>query len=415
MKVVVVGAGVVGLAAAYYLKKQGAIVELVDQGEPGMACSWGNLGWVCPSLSEPVPAPGVVSQSLQSMARGRGPLHIAPGALPALFSWLMSFRRHCTPENYDAACRALLRFNQSTFQLYDALSDDHIDFEHHKHGLLFAFLQEEALKQRLAHFGPLEEYGFSAPRLLTRHEVLIMEPSLTAKIVGGIWLPDERHVRADTLTSGLTQWLRSHDTVFQTSVKVIGGEWSDKMLHGLKTETSLIEGDRYLLAAGAWTGPLVAQLGSWLPITAAKGYSITINEPNLQFTHPVYFGDDRTEITPYCGALRLGGILELSGINTRLHARRIQEVRGSVRRYLDAELLGQSQIEWTGMRPIAPDGLPILGMLPGFDNVFVATGHAMMGVTMALVTGRAMASLITDDEDLGDSLAAFSPNRFFEK
>lgn len=414
MKVAIIGAGIIGLATAYYLNQRGVDVEIVDRAEPGMACSWGNLGWVCPSLSEPVPGPGIVNQSLRWMVKQNSPLYIQPRAVPHLFWWLLEFWRHCTSEAYAAATRSLLEFSQPTFNLYDTLIANGLEFEMHRQGLLFAFLDELALRQRLEHFGNLTEYGYAKPQVLTRSEILGMEPNLTPKIIGGILLPDERHVRTDTLTQALVQWLKARNTVVLANTEVTTVQRSGTCIRTVSASSYSMQADRFLLTAGAWTGLLAKKFGFNLPITAGKGYSITIKQPNLQFTHPIYFGDNRTEITPYNGLVRLGGTMELSGINTVLNEKRIDSIRKGIREYLGADLHGQSEVEWTGMRPMAPDGLPILGRAPGLDNVYVATGHGMMGVSMSLVTGLAMANMIME-EDAGLPPNAFSPSRFLSE
>src|SRR5690606_8638490 len=141
-------------------------------------------------------------------------------------------------------------------------------------------------------------------------------------------------------------------------------------------------------------------LGYNLPIQAGKGYSITISNPNLTFNHPMHFGDadSRAAVSPFDGALRIGGTMELSGINTDLDKKRLQGIRDSVAKYLNEQLEGASQVDWRVLRLMTPDGLPVLGQVPVYDNAFIATGHGMVGVFMAPVTGKIMSDLICDGE-----------------
>jgi D-amino-acid dehydrogenase len=172
-----------------------------------------------------------------------------------------------------------------------------------------------------------------------------------------------------------------------------------------------IEADAFVIATGAEAAALSRQCGTSLPLQAGKGYSVTIDRPRLEVRYPLYLGDAKIGITPFGGALRVAGTMELSGINLTLDARRLEALERATERDLPGALAGEGRESWVGMRPITPDGLPILGRLPRSENVFVATGHQMLGVTLAPSTGKAMAELIAEGESSVD-LEPFSPARF---
>ena len=151
-----------------------------------------------------------------------------------------------------------------------------------------------------------------------------------------------------------------------------------------------IAGDAFVLASGARSGQLAARLGVRLPMQAAKGYSLTLERPQLELEHPLYLGEARVGLSPFDGALRVAGTLELSGINDELDPRRVESIVRSTRRYLPAAAPNGSAARWMGMRPLLPDGLPALGRLPGWENAWVASGYGMLGITLAPSGARAL-------------------------
>ena len=169
--------------------------------------------------------------------------------------------------------------------------------------------------------------------------------------------------------------------------------------------------DLFVLAAGAETAALVATLGRKLPVQAGKGYSITVRNAQVRLSQPLHVTPARIGFTPFRGAVRVIGTMEFSGINRRLDPRRIAILERAARRYLPGALEGAERDDWVGMRPVTPDGLPAIGRLPGFSNVYVATGHQMLGVTLAPSTGHALAQLLLDGRSDID-LAPFDPARF---
>ena len=171
-----------------------------------------------------------------------------------------------------------------------------------------------------------------------------------------------------------------------------------------------MDGDQFLITTGAWAGKILSKVGINVPLTAGKGYSLTVASPKNHFSQPLYLGDSRVTISPFKDAVRIGGTMEISGINTLLDHRRIEGLRRSANQYLKEPIKGKEQA-WTGMRPMTPDGLPILGKVPGLNNMYIATGHAMSGISMSLSTGSAMADVISTGKSEID-LTPFAADRF---
>jgi D-amino-acid dehydrogenase len=407
----VIGAGVIGLMCAYELSRQGERVLVIDRGEPGMACSWGNAGWIVPSLSGPICAPGVVRASLASMVRRDSPLYIKPRMDLELARWLWGFWRRCNVRDYRAGLAAVGALNRATMPLYDAL-ERVVDFEMHRAGLLLVFLGEAAMEHAVADLEQMRPYGYALPTVLDQRAVRDLEPGLSRDVIGGVLIEQERHVRPDGLTTGLVAHLRRAGVDLRPNTAVTGFRRSGPAVAAVDTDRGRVEAERFLVAAGAWSGTLLRQAGFPLPIQAAKGYSVTVEgAPGASTALPLYLGEAKVACTPFRGAFRMGGTLELSGLDSRLDARRVRGIRRGVERYLPGRVPGQGGIEWVGARPVAPDGLPVIGRIPEYDNLYVATGHGMLGVTLAPATALAISELIR----LGCAsvdLTAFDPARF---
>lgn len=410
-KIIIVGGGVIGLASAYYLRKKGHEIVIIDKGELGGECSSGNMGWVCPTLSDPVPAPGLMKTSLKWMMKRDSPLYIKPSAVPSLSGWLYHFWRYCNEDSYKKGFEAGLELSKETFGLFDELlSDSTIEFEEHRQGLLFVFLKEDYIEEKYQSYRIVEQYGLPSPVKKSKNEVLKMEPNLSENVAGGLFLPAERHVRPESFTNALANWLLDNGVEMKPYKEVTDFLIRDNKVTAIKIGQETIEGDQVLVTTGAWAGKMLDKVGIRLPLTAGKGYSLTINSPSTQFSQPLYLGDSRVTISPFKDAVRLGGTMEMSGINTELDPRRIEGLRSSASQYLKTPITGKEEA-WTGMRPMTPDGLPVLGHVPTINNMYIATGHAMSGISMSLSTGWAMSELITTGKS-SINLEPFAPNRF---
>lgn len=408
---VVVGGGIIGLMAAYALHKRGLEVTVLERGEAGMACSYGNAGFICPSLSSPLPAPGLVGQSLRWMLQASSPLHIRPASALRLSPWLIDFWRHCNQEDFDRGYDAMLALNRRTMALWDALAADGVRHEGYREGLLFAFTDEHALRCELKELQQVTAYGMPEPRVLDRAQVHKEEPNLAERVVGGILLPGEGHVEPSSLSLGLLAKLWDMGVHVREHVEVQGFERRTGDVRAVLTDQGPVPCDLVVLAAGVWTKSLAVLVGGRLPLEAGKGYSITYRESNLTFRRPIYFAGTKAVLTPFDGTVRIAGTLEFSGENLRIIRRRVAALRAAVHLHLREELRGAGEVVWTGMRPMLPDGLPAIGRIGKVGNVFVSTGHAANGIFMAPTSAELLADLVVDGGSAIDA-RPFAPERF---
>ena len=421
MRVAVIGGGVIGLCVAHYLERGGADVVLLERDLVGDGCSKGNGGWVCPSISRPLPAPGLTLTSLRWMLRADSPLYIKPSAMPRIMGWLWAFRGYCNAESHAAGVAALAALNAATDRLYRGLAEEGMEFERAESGTILAYDNESELRQTEGLLTRLGEERVGPVDVLDREALGEAEPDLRGGLIG-LRMRGDTHVRPESLCAELAESLEARGVEIRIRERVVGFTPEAGRVRMALTSTAGsgaaadgepagLGADVFVLAAGAETAALAATLGRKLPVQAGKGYSITVRNARVRLSQPLHVTPARIGFTPFRGAVRVIGTMEFSGINRHLDPRRIAILERAARRYLPGALEGTERVDWVGMRPVTPDGLPAIGRLPGLPNVYVATGHQMLGVTLAPATGHALAQLLLEGRSDID-LAPFDPARF---
>ena len=415
MRVGIVGGGAIGLCTAYYLRKLGADPVLIESSKLGSGCSLGNAGWVFPSKSTPLAAPGLTLKSLKWMLRRDSPLHIKPSSLPMLAPWLMRFRSFCNLADQKRGIAVLAALNEVTMERYEELATDGVQFEYSESGLLMAyhdFDEAEATRKEVelvAAAGVTS--GTASCHELNEAELYEREPMLRSGFRFGLFLDEGRHVRPESVTAGLASSLRASGVEIHEAVTATGFRSEKQRVTAIMTSKGDLEVNAVVLAAGAHTGSLSRMVGCPIPLVAGKGYSVTIERPTNQLRQPLLLGGAMIGLSPFKGALRFAGTMELSGINRRMDATRIRSIRRQVCRAVDIPEASEGGRAWVGMRPIVPDSLPVMGKLPSRENVYVNTGHQMSGITLAPSSGWALAGLMLERK-AGVGLEAFSAERF---
>jgi D-amino-acid dehydrogenase len=412
MKVVVVGGGAVGLAAAYYVAEKGAEVAVFERGRLGEATSEASAGWLTPGISSiPVAAPGVVPQALRWMTRPDSPFYIHPRLSSSLASFLLRFWYSSGHARFRAALASLVRLNRNTLTLLDQMRAAGVEFEMHHKGLLFACLSREAAEQEAAAYELLREAGFEGEfEVLDADAVHALEPGLSDFVEAGLYSKLERHSRPETLVSGLAQNLRSRGHTVREHAPVLGLRRTASAWE-VRLQDEAVAADKVIVAAGVWSGTLLRPLGANLNFLSGKGYGLTFDNPPQSVEHPMYLAEAKVALSPYQGALRLGGTLELMNPDPSLAPRRLEAIRTAARKYLRDWRDIEPSTARSGQRPMLPDSLPAIGPITGHDGVFVCAGHGMVGITMSAPSGAALASVVVDGTAVPE-LAPFRPDRF---
>jgi D-amino-acid dehydrogenase len=399
--IAVVGGGVIGLSVAYYLSLAGADVTLYEQGMLGRGCTWGGAGWISPSESAPVVGPRAIRQALYSLGRPAAPLYLRPSLDPGLYRWLLQAIRYCNSAAAARGLRAVAELSRPTFELYDELERAGLDAGLTSHGLLHVFGRPGPAARSLASAAVMRRYGYTVPDdLLTGTELRELEPTLSRRAQAGYLIGQERHIDPARLTAGLAGLARKAGAELCEQTEVRRLDVAARQVRAVVTGHGPVPVTGAVLAGGASCGTLLRPLGIRLPLTAGKGYSFLRRLRTLP-RQPIHLGDIKVAVTPFDRGVRVAGTMELSGNNETLRRHRARAIARGTAPYferwdaLEPGRDGQEPEElWVGRRPLTPDGLPVLDRVDPFENLFIATGHAMLGVTLAPASGQALARYV---------------------
>ncbi len=411
--VLVIGAGAVGVCAAWYLHQDGRSVTLVDKGEIAGGCSGKNAGLVVPSHIIPLAAPGVIAQGLKWMFHPESPFYIKFRVSTDLISWLWHFSRACTAAQVQRSIPLLHQLTRSGLLLFRTLAArEGSDFGFQERGLLMLFQSGKGRRDCLKLVEPARTAGLE----VTVHDgdgVRALEPRVPAATEGGIYFPMDAHLDPGLFVRNLAAALTADGMALHRGVEVLGFEKAGDRITGVQTSQGHFQPREVVLAAGAWSPTLARQLGLKLPVQPAKGYSITLRSPTTKPRIPIILSEPKVTITPFADGIRFGGTLELAGLDHSVNRRRIRPILRVIPEYFpefDSAVMDWDQI-WSGFRPCSPDGLPFLGRAPSCHNLIVATGHAMLGITQAPIAGKLVAELAAHRKPSMD-LTALRPERF---
>jgi D-amino-acid dehydrogenase len=409
--VAVIGGGIAGLCCAYYLRRAGAQVTVIESNRLGSGASGGNAGWIAPAQAGPLPEPGLTAYGLRSLVDRRSALYFSPTQLPHMVPWLAHFARRCNAADHAAGVRALARLGARVFALVDAMATDGVAMDLHKLGMLVVAREPANARRFLEGLAPMRDVGYDiAGEVLEGAALHEAEPALSPEVRAGVPIGEHWHVLPHTLVAGLGAALRAADVEILEGAEVVDLEADGDAIARVRTAAGAIEPDAVVLAAGAWSPRLARLMGLRLPVQAGKGYSFSVR-PTVVPRHALLLAEPHVGCSPFGERLRVAGTMEFSGVNARLDRRRIASIAEGARSMLAPLHPDPEEDLWTGMRPIAPDGLPIVDRAPGLANAYVATAYSMLGMTIAAPAAEALAQLVLTGER-PDVLAPFAATRF---
>ncbi|MCP1411724.1 FAD-binding oxidoreductase [Paenarthrobacter sp. A20] len=409
MHTLVIGGGVIGLTQAYHLAREGGTVTVIDARATGLGASKVNAGWICPAESAPVPGPGVVLKSMKWMLRPDSPLYIKPSLQPDFVRFMFGMWRKSNARDQRAGFEGHLRLAADTLQIFDEYRADGMDFEMHTDGLLMAFMEQDNFDHHIDNLDLASQYG-RQPRVLNRDAVHEQEPQLTDEVLGGIYFPHERHVDPGAMTAALHQRLSAMGVEIIENSPIDAVERKGDQVTTVHSGGNRYTADNFVLAAGAWSGKLSRQFGVALPVRPGKGYSVEV--PALGLRSAVNLWDAKVAVTPFNERLRLAGTMEFGGLDEKINQVRVDAILRAPSKYFrNWEAPAVKPTPMAGMRPMTPDGLPVIGHLGQLQNTFVSTGHGMMGITLAPGTAAALTDLIVHGRT-APTLQPFRADRF---
>jgi len=409
--VAIVGGGTIGLCTAYYLHKAGVQPIVIERRSPGAGSSLRNAGYVSPSHFVPLAAPGIVARGLRWMLNPSSPFYIKPRPDPDLIRWGLLFWRSATKAHVQKSMRLLLDLCLRSLHLYEELAEkERLQFDLQRKGIVNLF-RTEGGKSSAAEEAELSgSLGFPC-RLLDGEGLRKLQPGVEFKATGGLYFPGDAHIDPEKFLTAMTDHLTRQGVRILTEEEVIGIHSSTPA--NVVTLKHEVTADTIVIAGGAWSAGIARMLGLRLLVQAGKGYSMTIPSPAHCPTIPMILTESRVALTPLAGTFRLGGTMEIAGVDLSVTTRRVHAIIDAVPLYLGNVDVTPARKEqpWAGLRPVSPDGLPFLGRLSRLPNVVVATGHAMVGVTLAPVTGMLVAELATSGKT-SVPIQAMDPERF---
>lgn len=409
---IVVGGGIIGIAAAHYLARAGLRVTVIDRGAIAGACSYGNCGYICPSHVPPLTEPGAIKLALRSLFNPRAPFRVKPTLNPALWNWMWQFARRCTHQQVLTAGRHLQAILDASIDEYRRLIPQlSLDCEWRERGLLYVLQTDRGMASFAATDRMLTEHFGVTARRLEGSELPAFEPGLKPGLAGAFHYPGDASVRPNLLNQQWADRLRADGVEFVERCELTSIRASAGCVESLQTSHGDLRADHFIFAMGAWSTRWSAELRCRLPIQPGKGYSVTMAKPDLAPRHPMLFPEHKVGVSPFADGLRLGSMMEFAGYDRSIPARRIRQLRESARPYLTASVDGAARETWYGWRPMTWDSLPIIGRSPGLRNAWLATGHNMLGLTLGPATGRLIAELLTGAAPHIDE-RPYSPTRF---
>jgi len=415
-RIVIVGAGVIGLATAYYCAHRGWRVTVVDRGAASRdGCSFRNAGMLVTSHFVPLAAPGMVAQALRWMWNPASPFYVKPRLSWDLIDWGMKFWRAATPEHVRHAAPLLRDLSVVSHRCFEELAAlPGSDFGLVRKGLLMLCRTQHALDEegRIAEMG--RALGIAA-EVLDAAQVAALDPAVRMEIAGAVYFPQDAHVTPDRFVAQLQDRLGVEGVEFVWNTEVAG--WRVERVRQIRAVSTRggdeIEADEFVLCGGAWSPTLARELGMRLPMQAGKGYSLTLAKPRRLPAICAILTEARVAVTPMGGALRFAGTMEIAGLDEDIKPLRVRSIVAAATKYYpEFEPSDFDDVApWRGLRPCSPDGMPYIGRTAKYANLAVATGHAMMGMSLAPVTGKLIADMLAGEVPQFD-MAQLSPDRY---
>lgn len=408
--VLILGGGVIGLSCALFLIKQGRTVRILEKNKVGAATSHGNCGTITPSHTLPLPAPGMVVKALKYMAQADAPFYVKPSTDLALLEWLLRFSLHCNEKDMRKGALAKSNLlNQSRALLEDIIVEHQLDCDFSASGVMYAFNSQLGFDEMQQELAILQECGIHSEKL-DAQQLALREPALKP-MVGGIFFPNDAHFRPDKYCAELARVVVKKGGIIEEnctveSLRVIAGN-----IDSVHTSKGKFSAPSVVMAMAVWSSAIAKSIDVNLPVQPGKGYSITYNKPSIIPSTPLSLYESSVCVTAWPKGFRLGSTMEFSGFDDSLNAKRLAALEKGAREYLIEPIGSEVQEQWYGWRPMTYDDLPIISKSPKHENLFIATGHGMLGMSMSAITGQLIAELITGQTPTCD-LKPFSAGRF---
>ncbi len=412
--VIVIGGGIIGLSSAFYLQQSGCKVTVIDKDNFQNNCSYGNLGYVCPSHFIPLAAPGIIWQGFKWMFNPKSPFYVKPSLNKALIDWGLNFAKSATKENVNKSAiplRDISLLSQHEFEQWNKIQGFEFAYEHK--GMLEVFQTEAVAKHAHHTVEKAHELGLDVS-LLNYDELQLLEPQTKINAIGALQFKCDAHIYPDKLMKVLKEHLVAQGVTFQYGETVVSFEKEKGAVTKVITDKQSYAADDLVIAAGAWSKEIAALADAKISLMPGRGYSFTLEDSIYKVNHPMILAEGRVAIAPMDGnKIRFGGTMEVVPTTAKPQYHRIEGILRAVKDFLPEFDIQKPLDEniWYGYRPCSADGLPYIGRIKKYNNVVVATGHSMMGLSLGPGTGK-LVSQLTNGERTSIDIKAFEVERF---
>jgi D-amino-acid dehydrogenase len=411
-KVIVAGGGVIGLCTAYYLNKAGHEVTLIDKGDLKHGTSFGNAGYISPSHFIPLASPGIVAKGLQWMLSSSSPFYIKPRLNMDLIRWALTFWKRSGKSTMERNIPHLNNILHLSRELTSSIRNElGNQFRMEEKGCFMLYKSALTEKHEIELAKEAAALNIET-RIFSAKEIQDMEPEVEVNVRGGVLYPIDAHLHPGDLMQTIHDHLQQSGVKFQLETTITGFEKQGRKVTKVLTDKGDFTGDEIVLATGSWLPSTSRDLGIDLLLQAGKGYSMTFDAVEKNLHYPAILVDDRVAMTPMGADLRMGGTMEISGIGSPMLMKRVQAIFKAAKNYypdLPVTFPAQDKI-WYGLRPLSPDGLPYIGRHSTYDNIVMAGGHAMLGLSLAAATGKLVEEIVGGLETSID-ISAFNVER----
>lgn len=412
--VVIIGGGIIGLSCAYYLYKDGNQVTVLDKSDMSGGASYVNAGYLTPSHLIPLASPGMMVKGLKWMFNSSSPFYMKPRWDLEFFKWAWNFHTSSTKEKVNRAIPLIKDINLLSKALYSSIhaSGDLGNFQLEKKGLLMLYKSmKEGSREREVMNRAIEE-GLDACEL-TLEELKKLQPNLSEQIQGAIHYKCDAHTTPNEFMHKLKHYLKNEGVVINANEEVLEFKYTANRIKEVQSCKTTYTPDDIVLASGSWSQKLAGRLSLSPSIQPGKGYRIDVAEAT-GITMPAVLMEAKVAVTPMRGFTRFAGTMELSGINQTIRKERVRAIVNAASSYyqnlhISEEDIAQAQC---GLRPVTPDGLPYIGNSSKYDNLYIATGHAMMGWSLGPATGKLISELVSGKKT-SMNIEGFHPDRKF--
>jgi len=414
-KAIVIGGGIIGLSSAFYLKRSGWDVIVLDKGDFSDNCSYGNCGYICPSHFIPLATPGIVKKGLKWMWNSKSPFYVQPRLDWNLINWGLKFMRIATPKHVtDSAIplRDIALLSQHEYESW--LQAPGFDFAYEHKGLLEIFQTDEGGDHAKHTCEKAHELGLTDTVMLSIDELRQLEPQTTINAKGAMWFKCDAHCYPDKLMKNLISYLRNNGVQLITDAEVTAFERSNGKITKVISNSTDYEADEIIIASGSWSRQTAALMDLKIPLMPGRGYSVTLENSPYKINYPSVLIEGRVALTPMNGnKIRFGGTMEITSHKTPPRMNRVQGILDAVKKYyteFDVPFPAKEKI-WYGYRPCSADGLPYIGRIKKYNNVTIATGHSMLGLSLGAGTGKLVDEII-NRRSISMDIRPFEVERF---